>query len=340
MLYESKQHYEHLLNEYYQKYFDREPDKTGFQYYLELLLNGKLTENELRLIFLKSDEYRSFQQKTIAHKKLLLQNNNSYVYKGKFGILYNIDPLSMLDNVVESQGIWNEFLITILQNFLQKNSIIFDIGANVGLFTLPFAKILASSGMVYSFEPNMQIRLKLLNNIKLNVLKNVVIEEYALQNDPTISTQEFYVRHALQEDGRINYGISTLTKNPSHNINMEIVKIITLDNYIDKYNVNNIDLLKIDVEGTDFDVLIGGKKCIDMYKPIIVYEFSPILDNEINFKNTKLCFEFLKNKNYIQFRLNKNNLTELKSYDPSIDDSDIICFHKNNIPDVIIELSS
>ena len=105
MLYESKQHYEHLLNEYYQKYFDREPDKTGFQYYLELLLNGKLTENELRLIFLKSDEYRSFQQKTIAHKKLLLQNNNSYVYKGKFGILYNIDPLSMLDNVVEINGL-------------------------------------------------------------------------------------------------------------------------------------------------------------------------------------------------------------------------------------------
>ncbi len=307
----------------------------GFDHYHKLLMDGKLNENTLKEKFLESDEHKSFQQKYDVYKKLFLQNNTPYVYKGKFDILYNVDPLSMLDYAVTQQGIWNEFLIMILQKILPKNSTLFDVGANIGLFTLHFAKLLASEGMVYSFEPNIQIKSKLLNNIKLNNLKNIVVEEYALQNNHQILTQEFYIRQSFQEDGRINYGISTLRKNPFHNKSKQIVKTTTLDNYVKKHKISDIDLLKIDTEGADSDILFGGEKCVDEYRPIIIYEYSPTFDSQANLKNTQSCFDFLKSKNYTQFRLEKNIFSEFKRYDPNVTDSDMICFYKNEIPDFI-----
>jgi FkbM family methyltransferase len=331
----NKQYFENLLNEYYQKYLDRKPDQAGFEHYLKLLMNKQLNENTLKETFLESDEHKSFQQKYNAHKKLFLQNNTPYVYKGKFDILYNVDPLSMLDYEVTQQGIWKEFLILLLQKTLPQNAILFDIGANVGLSTLSFAKILASEGLVYSFEPNSQIKSKLLKNIELNNLKNIVVEEYALQNDPKILTQEFYIREALQEDGRINNGISSLKKNQYHNKHKQIVKTTTLDNYVNEHRIHSINLIKIDVEGGDSDVFYGGEKSIDEYKPIIIYEYSTMLDFQANLKNTQSCFEFLKSKNYVQFRIGNNNLTKFEHYDPLITDSDFICFYKNKIPDFI-----
>ena len=261
--------------------------------------------------------------------------NIPYIFNGKFKILYDVDPLSMLDYAVTQQGIWNEFLILKLKKILPKNATVFDVGSNVGLFTLPLAKLIIPDGIIYSFEPNSQIRSKFVKNIELNKLQNIIVEGLALQNDPQILNQEFYVRQALQEDGRINYGLSTLKENLFHNKRIEVVKTSTLDNYIVKYGISSIDLIKIDTEGSDYDVLLGSETCIDKFKPIIIYEFSTTIDSQINFKNSQFCFEFLKNKNYTQFRLDGDSFLKINQYDPTIPDSDIICFYKNKIPNFI-----
>lgn len=324
MKFSNMDNFQNLLKDYYQKYLDREPDEVGFSHYMRLLKKGELNENSLREIFLKSDEYKR-NQLVVKHKK------KSFIFKGKYEILYHIDPSSILDHNITKNKIWDEFLINNLKKILSENSIIFDIGANVGFATLPFSKILAPCGKIFSFEPNPYVRTKLLANIELNKLNNVKVEEYALQENPLMFTSTFYIRRAIHDSGHYNYGISSLQKHPEYNIKKEIVKTTTIDNFVKENNISHIDFMKIDAEGSDSRVLLGSKKTIEDNKPIIVYEYSNMFDREANLENTKKSFYFLKTNNYTQFLIQDNDFSIIEEYDNTIPDLDVICFPSQKI---------
>jgi len=316
--------FESLIKNYYRKYLRREPDDVGFNHYMTLLKKGDLNENSLKEIFLESEEYKRNQ--------LVKNKKKSFIFKGKHEILYHIDPTSILDYNITKNKIWNEFLINYLKNVLSKNSIIFDIGANVGLATLSFSRILSPNGKIFSFEPNSHIRTKLLANIKLNKLDNVKVEKYALQENPLVSTSDFYIRRAIHDSGHYNYGISTLEKYPDYNIKKEIVQTTTIDRYVKENNISHIDFIKIDTEGADSRVLLGSKNTIKTNKPIIVYEYSTMFDRVANLENTKKSFHFLKNNNYTQFIIQAKNFSIIEEYNNKIPDADIICFPNQKIP--------
>ena len=62
-------------------------------------------------------------------------------------------------------GISKEWIVVNLEYIIQKTGIVFDVGANVGLLTLPFSKM---SKHVYAFEPDAEIFAKLQHNVKIN----------------------------------------------------------------------------------------------------------------------------------------------------------------------------
>lgn len=59
---------------------------------------------------------------------------------GKYGITYCIDYRSALDKHIIDSGILQDWSVNQIDNLVERNAVIFDIGANVGLTTLPFAK--------------------------------------------------------------------------------------------------------------------------------------------------------------------------------------------------------
>lgn len=166
---------------------------------------------------------------------------------------------------------WEEDLITFLKKYVRKGSTILDIGANIGTHSIPFARYVGTEGTVYSFEPQKIIYNLLVKNINMNKLHNIIIPL-----NVAVGHKICHVRlNSKICDGKrkgkdidyntaelINYGGIELGKDG------EEVEMIN----IDSLELDNISLIKVDVEGCEQLVICGLKKTIERCRPVIVYE--------------------------------------------------------------------
>ena len=132
-------------------------------------------------------------------------------------------------------------------NYLKKNDIFIDIGANIGTTTLEASKKIGINGKIFSFEPTPKIFKFLQGNILLNKCKNVELFNFALGSKSThIYFSDIYAdeSNCVQQN---NIGIK--------------VKMKTLDEIIP--NEININLIKIDVVGYEKFVFIGATKILE-----------------------------------------------------------------------------
>jgi len=235
-----------------------------------------------------------------------------------------------LDYHITQHGIIQDWIAIKIKDLVSKNATIFDIGANVGLLTLPFAKQIPD-GMVYSFEADSDNYSKLETNVKINNFKNVKTFHKAIQDDPNKKTITFYKRRAIDGDKLVNNGLSTLEKIDLHVVDSVEVGCSTIDNFVSENNVQSLDFIKIDVEGSEIKVLKGGIKTIQSRQPIILYEYSTTIDKLSNSENSQQSFDFIQELGYTQFVIqNENKLVRLDSYDPKLDSVNVIAFPRNH----------
>jgi predicted O-methyltransferase YrrM len=83
--------------------------------------------------------------------------------------------------VLEEQLDWFEDEIKFIRKIIHSGNHVIDIGANYGVYTLSIAKLIGSTGKVYSFEPAKKTAETLLKSIEINGLKNIVIEKKGFQ---------------------------------------------------------------------------------------------------------------------------------------------------------------
>ena len=93
--------------------------------------------------------------------------------EAKHGVFKFILNDQFIGNAINEYGEFSEIELSIMNKFIEKNDIIFDIGSNIGAFTIPFAKKVGENGEVFAFEPQPFIFNLLKHNVKLNKLKNV-----------------------------------------------------------------------------------------------------------------------------------------------------------------------
>lgn len=148
--------------------------------------------------------------------------------------------------------------------------IIFDIGANIGTFTTWMARAFPK-GKIYSFEPQRSVFQMLSGNAAINNLYNVYTHNIALgKENKKIEFEEPNYFH------KNDYGTFSLIENiiSEKTKNKIVVEIKTLDSFLEYFNIPKVHLLKIDVEGMDLDVLIGGVNTIKKNLPVIFIEHS------------------------------------------------------------------
>jgi FkbM family methyltransferase len=138
---------------------------------------------------------------------------------------------------------------------------VLDVGANVGLTLLRFAKK-ASKGRVAAFEPDPVNFSYCSHNLSLNNYGNAAILNVGLGSCNAELTIE------LPSEG--NRGGNRISPNP-HGSGVK-VKIRTLDSIFHELGMQHIDLIKVDVEGYELHVLKGGEKTLKKYKPILFVE--------------------------------------------------------------------
>lgn len=141
---------------------------------------------------------------------------------------------------------------------------IFDIGANIGWYTLNFAQI-PNVNKIYAFEPIPHTYNYLKKHIELNKIQNVSAFNFGFSD--SIDEKTFY--WTKKESGSAS--MKNIQKR-SH-INKVTCKVTTIDHFMKNRRIS-IDLIKCDVEGAELFVYKGAVETLKKYKPII---FSEIL---------------------------------------------------------------
>ena len=138
-------------------------------------------------------------------------------------------------------------------------SVVLDVGANIGTTTLAFAEKVPF-GRVHAFEPSSEMRDVLLTNIALCGFKNILIHPFGLSD----SLDRGRLQLAMAGNPGSAYFISD---NKTAEVELRI-----LDEVLD--SDEHIDFVKIDVEGYEYRVLLGGSRLISRYEPILVVEMN------------------------------------------------------------------
>lgn len=140
---------------------------------------------------------------------------------------------------------------------LARDGVVVDVGANVGLYTCVLARVAAK---VWAFEPDPRNFIRLQRNIVLGHLSNVDARRRALMEFEG-QVEMFLPLKATPSWVR--------TENPDDWESRGRVKAERLD---DVFSEDRLDLIKIDVEGSEMPVLLGAKGVIRKYRPMILCE--------------------------------------------------------------------
>jgi FkbM family methyltransferase len=156
-----------------------------------------------------------------------------------------------------------EFILPLLQPHMT----FVDVGANVGVFSIPAAKRLRD-GKVFAFEPSSWTYERLLRNIRLNGLTNIHATQSALGDQVGEASLQINV---TGKDGLNTLGSATHVD--CEIIGRELVPITTLDHFVSQNSASRVDVMKIDVEGAELFVLRGAEDLLGrLDAPMILYE--------------------------------------------------------------------
>jgi FkbM family methyltransferase len=221
-----------------------------------------------------------------------------------FGIKYLTSPKDALDELTQSHAGFDNGLPYFLNSISPRNGVAVDIGANAGYYTIPLS---INFEKVYSFEPVPSIYKKLVKNIKLNEIKN--IKPFLSAIGASDEILPFYIQSVVDGDKNLNTGLSSFTRRDSFATKEISIKVNKLDSLLSQ---ENVDLIKVDVEGHEYKVFQGAKEIIGRNKPFIVWEASL----NISVINTLQSYDFLTELNYVHYLItNQNELIKLDRKD-------------------------
>jgi FkbM family methyltransferase len=142
-----------------------------------------------------------------------------------------------------------------------------DVGANIGLFTVLAADIVGVSGQIHSFEPSTKTFSRLQENIASNRFQNVTANQLAVSNEN--GSLELFVSN----DGHDAWN-SFAGKLAGTEGTKELVSVTTLSEYVYSRDIS-ATLLKIDVEGWERNVILGGQEVLgEPDAPDLIVEFT------------------------------------------------------------------
>lgn len=153
-----------------------------------------------------------------------------------------------------------------IERFLRGGMVFLDVGAHHGLYSLLASNKVGRNGRVVAFEPSTRERRKLLRHLILNGCENVIVESSALCNQ--IGYGSLFI-----VDGR-ETGCNSLRR-PAvpEDTHIELVRLETLDHYMEMAGIGHPDLIKLDVEGAELQVFEGATKVLQSRtRPIVMCE--------------------------------------------------------------------
>jgi FkbM family methyltransferase len=190
------------------------------------------------------------------------------------GIKMQLDPYDLVSRKILETGVWEPESIQAVAEHLSPSATFIDVGAHIGYYSLRAATMVGSNGHVISIEPNPQTVPKLRGNIEASNAGMASVWPVACAASE--STLQLY---AAPES---NTGESSLSKeNASQEGAAPIaysVQARPLDAIVREAKLDRVDVIKIDVEGAEFEVLKGAARTLDDFRPVLIVE---LVENQL-----------------------------------------------------------
>lgn len=238
--------------------------------------------------------------------KALFKGKESFIYELDKGVAIKLYHDSKLSNLIYRgfEKSERKYIMTLLTD----GDIFVDVGSNVGLFSLLASKYVGDTGSVISFEPDPVSFKRLAENIELNKFKNLDIRNLGLSNEQ--GNLEFHIYNGGNDAWNSFAKDDELTSDTSIS-----VPVSSLDQELETIDKSKIKVVKIDVEGWEKFVLLGGQNFFREYAPIVLVEFTDLNAFNAGYGIHEL-FDIMTDWGYVWYRLEKDNILkkEIKQF--------------------------
>ena len=190
-----------------------------------------------------------------------------------------------------------------IKPFIIYSDYILDIGSHIGYHSIYYSKI-NPHAKIMAFEPQKMVFNLLEENIKLNSLQNILPLNFAVSNKSGKFSLSKSISDGQNAGETIEYGTEKNFNLGGVSLGKDGEEVNTIT--IDSLNVEGLDFVKIDVEGAESLVLLGGLETLKKYKPVICFEsnyktITPEMKELFGLSDVKKPIEILKEIGYSVF---------------------------------------
>lgn len=187
-------------------------------------------------------------------------NTAALSLKLRNGLVVEVPPsLSAITTyVLLEQEEWFEKEVGFLTHFLKPGMNVIDIGANLGLYSLPMARLVVPGGRVFAYEPGSEARALLERSRDANGFANLDIIGAALSDREGVGHLESATSTELRALGSAGTGDS--------------VRVTNLDLESTVRAWPSVDFIKIDAEGEEERIIAGGQHFFATHSPLVMFE--------------------------------------------------------------------
>jgi len=184
--------------------------------------------------------------------------------------IFWIDPVSLLGIALSRQGVHEDGMVKTLQTFLKPGDTFVDLGANEGYFTVIAAELCGATGRVLAIEPQQRLLPVIAENLRLNESPSVTVLNAAVGAEAGTA-----VMHLTAST---NTGGSGFERRSRFALPTQAVTIQTLEQVLDQQGITHVDLMKVDIEGFEYEALLGSPKVFEQQRvKALALELHPTL---------------------------------------------------------------
>jgi FkbM family methyltransferase len=185
----------------------------------------------------------SIIKKLLKIKRTIVQSDSGKFY---------IDPLSNFGNAVLSEDGYEPEMVDSIKQIMERGDTFLDIGANEGFYSILASKLVGESGNVICIEPQSRLQSVIFRNIHENHAYNINVFQKVISD--SVGTATLFLLPDM------NTGGSGLFKITKYKVPTEIIPQTTLSEFMKLLAIDKIKLMKIDVEGFEYEAILGSKK--------------------------------------------------------------------------------
>lgn len=219
-------------------------------------------------------------------------------YKTPQGLIYDLNLEIIGNRELFFLGKHEADLSWVIENLIENGDIVIEAGIDIGIHTVFMAKKIGIRGYIHGFDPLASAIVDTQHHLKLNGLKNVTLNQLALGEQEGTATI-----YSFTNLPRAHSSLNDLGK--SHTLAHECI-VTTIDKYVLDNSMNQLKLIKLDIEGSEMPALRGAIDSISKMHPLVVVEANYETSRAFNYqpedikewfeKLSYACFVFHRGK--------------------------------------------